>query len=270
MGLHQPSRRTTRQDRANLSAGSLGSFGFAVEAAIGRRPMRYLIGRRFTGDTALTCLFVTQPETLAGTHVRISEDRRRGACEVQTYVPTMRCSLRLAERYLFGCLPLTEVGYLDLMAWRYPGLGSTPEDRDSDLSWSGWPGAEAYCFLGPASTPGLTVTEAVDPASGIVVARAVDRRREPERRWEVVELGDPSVTGLPRLIRAGRPGRGSPDAGCARAGVSGGERPGAERWTDFRRVGEPAAVPAADFDGGPQRLREALEHRFPARPDGPA
>lgn len=230
---------------ANLSAGRLESFGFAVEATFGQRPMRYLVGRRFTGTEAVTALFVREPENLAGTHVWITEDVARRLCDVQTFVPTMRRSVRLMERYVFDCLPLTDIGYLDLMAWRYPGLGSAAEDLAADMSWSRWSLARPRCYLGPASTPGLTVTELADPATGLVVARAVARRGEVSRRWEIVEQGEPGAVGLPKRI-----------------GVSRGP---AGRWLEFTRTGDPVPVPAADFDGEPDRLRAALESGLPVR-----
>ncbi|MGI5201871.1 hypothetical protein ACQEU6_09860 [Spirillospora sp. CA-108201] len=232
--------RMARPARPNLSAGGLTSYGFAIEAAIGRRPMRYLIGRRFADQSAVTALFVLLPQILAGSHVWITENSAHGECEVETHIPTMKNSVRLVERYLFDCLPLTDIGYLDLMAWRYPRLGSTPENVEVDMSWSRWPGAEPRCYLGPVTTPGLTVTEAIDQETGMVVARAVERLREPFRRWEVVEMGGPEVGGLPRRVRASRTRTGG--------------------WTDFRRVGEPVPVPQEAFDAGPARLREALEH----------
>ncbi|GAA2293131.1 hypothetical protein AB0C84_26165 [Actinomadura sp. NPDC048955] len=232
--------RMARPARPNLSAGGLTSYGFAIEAAIGRRPMRYLVGRRFVGPSAVTGLFVLLPQILAGSHVWITENSDRGECEVETHIPTMKNSVRPVERYLFDCLPLTDIGYLDLMAWRYPGLGATPEDVEVDMSWSRWSAAEPRCYLGPVTTPGLTVTEAVDHETGMVVARAVDRLREPFRRWEVVEMGRPDVGGLPERVRASRTRTGG--------------------WTDFRRVGEPVPVPREAFDAGPARLREALEH----------
>lgn len=230
---------TTSLARPNLSAGRLTSYGFAIEAAIGRHPMRYLIGRRFADDVAVTALFVLLPQNLAGSHVWITENSARGECEVETHVPTMRNSVRMVERYLFDCLPLTDIGYLDIMAWRYPGLGATPEDLDVDMSWSRWSSAEPRCYLGPATTPGLTVTEAIDHRTGMVVARAVERLREPFRRWEVVEMGRADVGGLPKRVRASRMRNGG--------------------WTDFRRTGEPVPVPREAFDAGPARLREALE-----------
>jgi hypothetical protein len=186
---------------------------------------------------------VLHPEKLAGTHVWIEEDRTRRQCDVRTHIPTMRESVRLVERYIFDCLPLTDVGYLDLMAWRYPGLGSTPEDIDIDMSWSRWPATESRSYLGPVTTPGLTVTEAVDPRTGVVVARAVARRREIVRRWEILELGDPDMIGLPKRIRVSR-----------RPSVS---------WVEFERTREPVPVPEEDFEAEPGQLRKALECRFP-------
>ncbi|MFD0534598.1 hypothetical protein ACFQY7_13315 [Actinomadura luteofluorescens] len=57
--------RMARLARPNLSAGGLTSYGFAIEAAIGSRPMRYLVGRRFVGPSAVTGLFVLLPQILA-------------------------------------------------------------------------------------------------------------------------------------------------------------------------------------------------------------
>jgi hypothetical protein len=229
---------------ANLDAGRLTSFGFAVEAPFGQQCVRYLIGRRIHGSTAVTCLFVLRPEKLAGTYVWISEDLSDALCDVQTYVPTMKQSVRLVERYVFDCLPLTDIGYLDLMAWRYPGLGTVTEDITVDLSWSRWPSAEPRCYLGPSSAPGLTVTEAVDSETGIVVARVVARQREIFRRWEIVEMGDPEMVGLPERIRVSRRETGS--------------------WTEYHRVGSPIPLPEEAFEGPALRLKEVLEAGLPA------
>jgi hypothetical protein len=234
----------TEPVRVNLSAGGLTSYGFAVEAAIGDRPMRYLIGRRISGDTAVTCLFVVRPDKLAGTHVRIKEALTVRCCDVHTYIPTMKRPVRLAERYIFDCLPLTDVGYLDLMAWRYPRLGVEPVDIEIDMSWSRWRSAEHRCYLGPATTPGLTVTEAVDAATGVVVARAVARRREIFRRWEILELGEPGMAGLPRRIRVSRRSGGG--------------------WMEFHRHDAPVVLPDVEFEAEPGRLRRLLEHNLPA------
>lgn len=234
--------RLTAPVRANLSAGRLKSFGFAVQAAIGFRPLRCLIGRLLTDTTAITGLFVTQPQNLAGTHVWITEDQASRECDVVTHVPTMKRSVRLAERYCFDCLPLTDIGYLDLMAWRYPGLERTAEDIDVDMSWSRWRSAERYRYRGPASAPGLTVTEAIDPTTGMLVARTVDRLGEPFRRWEVVAMGPPDLDLLPERIRVSRRATGS--------------------WTEFRRTGEPVSVSEQAFQAGPARLQEALEQAF--------
>jgi hypothetical protein len=225
--------------RANLSAGRPTSYAFCVQADIGQREMRYLIGRRFRGRTAVTALFVLSPQNLAGTHVWITEDAAAGTCDVFTYVPTMKNPIHLAERHVLGCLPLTDIGYLDLMAWRYPGLGACQDGHQADLSWSRWPAAQACRYPGPACTPGLTVTEATDGSTGLVVARSVERLGTPVRRWEALELGHPDTDSLPRRIRVSRPQTG--------------------HCTELRRTTEPAAVPEADFDGGPVALSRAIE-----------
>lgn len=225
--------------RANLSAGTRVSYAFAVEATIGQRGMRYLIGRRFGEHTAVTVLIVSDPATLAGTHVWITEDSAAGSCDVVTYVPTMKTPLQLVERHILGCLPLTDIGYLDLMAWRYPGLGPSEDGHAADISWSRWAGAEARSYPGPASTPGLTVTEATDRSTRLVVARAVERLGVPVRRWEILELSDPDAGSLPRRIQVSRPQTG--------------------HWTELRRSTEPVDIAEAEFDTGPAALGRTIE-----------
>jgi hypothetical protein len=225
--------------RANFSAGRRMSYAFSVEAAIGQRDMRYLIGRRFGQHAAVTVLFVLSPANLAGTHVWITEGTADGRCDVVTYVPTMKTPIHLVERHILGCLPLTDIGYLDLMAWRYPGLGASQESHRADMSWSRWASAEARSYPGPAATPGLVVTEATDRSTGLVVARAIERLGVPVRRWEVLELGDPDVGNLPRGIGVSRPQTG--------------------HRTELWRTTEPVAIPAAEFDTGPTELRRTIE-----------
>ncbi|MGH3373874.1 MAG: hypothetical protein ACRDP6_03950 [Actinoallomurus sp.] len=225
--------------RANLSVGTRVSYAFAVEATIGQRSTRYLIGRRFGEHTAVTVLLVSHPANLAGTHVWITEDTAVGSCDVVTYVPTMKTPIHLVERHVLGCLPLTDIGYLDLMAWRYPGLGPSEEGHAADISWSRWDGAEARSYPGPACTPGLTVTEAIDSATRLVVARSVERLGAPVRRWEVLELGDPDAGSLPLRIQVSRPQTG--------------------HWTELRRTTEPVEIPEAEFDTGPVALSRTIE-----------
>lgn len=232
-------KRTRQPARANLSAGRYTSYAFSVEAAIGQRGMRYLIGRRLSQDTAVTVLFVLSPANLAGTHVWITEDAAGGGCDVMTYVPTMKSPIHLVERHILGCLPLTDIGYLDLMAWRYPGLGASQEGHQADMSWSQWATAEARSYPGPAATPGLTVTEAIDPATGVLVARAIDRLNVPIRRWEVLELGHPETGSLPRRIQVSRPQTG--------------------HLTELRRTSEPVQIPEAAFGTGPAGLSRIIE-----------
>jgi hypothetical protein len=232
--------------RANLSAGPYTSFAFAVEATIGQRGMRYLIGRRLRQQTAVTTLFVLSPANLAGTHVWVTEDTANGSCDVVTYVPTMKTPIHLVERHILGCLPLTDIGYLDLMAWRYPGLGTSQEGHQADLSWSRWPMAETHSYPGPASMPGLIVIEATDPETGLVVARTVERLGAPVRRWEALELGRPDIDSLPQLIRVSRPQTG--------------------HWTELLRTTDPVEIPETEFDTSPAELSQAIERAV----DGPA
>lgn len=231
--------RVNQPARANLSAGPYTTFAFAVEATIGQRGMKYLIGRRLRPQTAVTTLFVLSPANLAGTHVWITEDRANGSCDVVTYVPTMKTPIHLVERHILGCLPLTDIGYLDLMAWRYPGLGASQENCQADISWSRWPQAEARSYPGPASTPGLIVAEATDAGTGLVVARTIERLGAPVRRWEALELGDPAIDGLPRLIRVSRPQTG--------------------HSTELLRTTDPVEIPGAEFDASPAELSRAIE-----------
>ena len=231
--------------RANLSAGRYTSYAFCVEATIGQRGMRYLIGRRLTQQTAVTVLFVLSPANLAGTHVWITEDAANGRCDVVTYVPTMKSPIHLVERHILGCLPLTDIGYLDLMAWRYPGLGDSQDSQVVDMSWSQWATAEARSYPGPASTPGLTVTEAIDPASGVVVARTIERLNVPVRRWEVTELGHPETDSLPRRIQVSRPQTG--------------------HRTELQRTSEPVQIPEAEFETSPAQLSRSIEQAIDGR-----
>jgi hypothetical protein len=241
--VHEPAR-------ANLSCGPYTSYAFSVEATIGQRGMRYLIGRRFGQRTAVTVLFVTHPANLAGTHVWITEDAAAGSCDVVTYVPTMKSPIHLVERHILGCLPLTDIGYLDLMAWRYPGLGASKEGHAADVSWSRWTDTVACSYPGPACTPGLTVTEATDRSSRVVVARAVERLGAPVRRWEVLELGHPDTGSLPRRIQVSRPQTG--------------------HWTELRRSTEPVEIPEAEFGIGPAALSQAIEKALDGQAAGRA
>jgi hypothetical protein len=201
--------------------------------------MRYVIGRRLSRHTAVTVLFVLSPANLAGTHVWITEDAADGGCDVVTYVPTMKLPIHLAERHILGCLPLTDIGYLDLMAWRYPGLGPSQEGQLVDMSWSQWTTSRARSYPGPASTPGLTVTEAIDPATGVLVARTIERLTVPVRRWEVLELGHPETDSLPRRIQVSRPQTG--------------------HLTELWRTTEPVQILEAEFDTSPAELSRTIQ-----------
>jgi len=233
--------------RANLWASDrLASYAFSVEAAIGQNPMRYLVARRFDRDSqthALTMLFVLQPQVLSGTYVRIIEDAFGGRCEVDTYLPTMARPVRVAEAQIFDCLPLTDVGYVDLMAWPHPALRQLADGNgDRDAEPLGSPHAATVRYQGPASLPTLEVHEEVDLELSMVVRRVIRRDGRPVRRWEITERGGTGQETLPRRIRV--------------------SRPQTRHETEFVRASPAVPVPPAVFDAGPEQLRECIEQQL--------
>jgi hypothetical protein len=223
----------------NLWAGGLLSYGFGVRTGLGSKPMRYLVGRRFTGnqaDVADTVLFVIEPSVLFGTYVHIAEDARRRTCTVHTFLPTMARPLRVADKLMFDCLPLTDVGYVDLMAWRPPAL----QRAEHGSSWDdpSLPGTWSYRFDGDPELPPLWVHEEIDAELAVVVRRTFWRAGTEVRRWEVTEVGEPGRSALPRQIRVCRPRTG--------------------HQTEFARFTPPAAVPPDLFDARPEHLRDWL------------
>ncbi len=232
--------------RANFRAGRLVSYAFSVEATIGQKPMRYLFARRFSGPpgrgSAATAIFVLKPEVLFGTYVWIDEDLALATCSVQTYLPTMREPLQVVDRLVFDCLPLTEIGYVDLMAWPHPALQPVAPGLCADRLPDLLPGAETRCFSGPSSMPGLRVSEVVGARHGMVLARTVHDGAQQVRRWELIEQGGAEEDRLPRRIRVSR--------------SQGGHR------SDFVRTSPATAIPAADFDLSPPLLREAVARRL--------
>lgn len=245
--------------RPNLWAGRLTSYAFGVDAAIGQNPMRYLLARRFDEDDpahALTVLFVLRPEVLFGTYVRISEGEVDGGCEVHTFLPTMARPLKVAEALLFDCLPLTDVGYVDLMAWPHPALratgGTWPADGaggvdgtgavDGDAASAGARPTMTLRYQGPPSVPTLLVREEVDLDLAVVTRRVLYRDGRQVRRWEITERGETGQETLPRRIRVSRPQSG--------------------HRTDFLRTGSAVPVPPDIFDEEPARLREWIAERL--------
>ncbi|TKK91349.1 hypothetical protein FDA94_00645 [Herbidospora galbida] len=219
--------------RANFRAGRLASYAFGVEAAIGNNPMRYLFARRFSAspERAVTAIFVIKPDVLFGTYVWMEEERDAGECRISTYLPTMRRPIQVVDRLAFDCLPLTDIGYVDLMAWPHPVL---------QLSGAGEPGTGTRVYRGPARLDALVVRECSVPGTGVVVDRVVEQRGEPIRRWEALELGGQAEDWLPRRVRVSRL-----DSG---------------HWTDFTRSGPAVPLACEDFDDSPETLREAVEN----------
>ncbi|RVX39764.1 hypothetical protein EDD27_2137 [Nonomuraea polychroma] len=235
--------------RANLRAGRHASYGFCIEADLGHKPMRYLFGRRFTGGggegVAQTALFVMEPEVLSGTYVWITEDPFERTCQVQTYLPTMKKPIQVLERLVFDCLPLTDVGYIDLMAWAHPALEPIDPDGERGLVPIRPRRTELKRYEGPATVPGLHITESVTVGDGIVVSRLVHRGARQIRRWEVVEFGDAAEDRLPKRIKVSRP-----DSG---------------HQSGFVRSTEAVPIPPTAFDGSPEQLREVMERRLGTR-----
>ncbi|MEV0428290.1 hypothetical protein [Micromonospora sp. NPDC050495] len=219
-----------------------------METAIGRNPMRYLLARRFDGDRptrATTVLFVVRPSVLSGTYVQIEEDTRAGRCQVHTFLPTMAAPMPVAEPLTFDCLPLTDVSYLDLMAWPHPALRpADPADvRDADPAGRSAPGSRRY--LGPASLPTLEVTEVVDPERDIVARRLLSRDGEPLRTWEITEHDDAGGAEPPRRIEVAR--------------LRTGHR------TEFIRTSPAVELPDGVFAQPPAELRHAVEEQLDRR-----
>ncbi|GAA2079498.1 hypothetical protein [Actinomadura alba] len=230
--------------RPNLWADQLTSYAFSVKATIGQNPMRYLVARRFDGDSpaqALTMLFVLQPQVLFGTYVRISEGAFGGGCEVDTFLPTMARPVRVAEALMFDCLPLTDVGYVDLMAWPHPALLPL-ESSDGDAGPPGSTHTVTLRYQGPPSVPTLVVREEIDVDLSIVVRRVLCRDGRQVRRWEIAERGGAGQEALPRRIRVSRPQTG--------------------HETEFVRASPAVPVPPAVFDAKPEQLREWIEQRM--------
>ncbi|GAA3119630.1 hypothetical protein GCM10010466_08100 [Planomonospora alba] len=232
--------------RANFRAGRLASYAFSVEATIGQNPMRYVFARRFPAPSgrgsAVTALFVLKPDVLFGTYVWIEEDPDLPDCRIHTYLPTMKKPIQVVDRLVFDCLPLTDIGYVDLMAWPHPALRpAAPEPgmlRPPDAPAR----AVARCFSGPA---GLRVSELVVPRQGLVVARTIHHGDQEVRRWEVAEQGGPEEDWLPRRIRVAR--------------LQSGHR------TEFVRTSPAVPVPHEAFGDEPALLRQAVEQRLHTR-----
>jgi hypothetical protein len=244
--------RAARPIRPNLWADGLTSYAFRVEATIGQNPMRYLLARRFdqaSPTRAVTLLFVILPRVLYGTYVRISEDAA-GDCEIHTFLPTMARPVKVAEALTFDCLPLTDVGYVDLMAWPHPGLRPMGEsgaglglglDLGSDID-STSAATTTLHYAGPPSVPGLRVCDVLDVEFSMLIRRILYRDERQIRRWEIVERGGVGEETLPLRIRVARPHTG--------------------HATEFVRAGAAIAVPSDIFNGAPAGLRSWIAERL--------
>lgn len=236
---------STEWARANLSAGPLGSYAFRIEATLGHRPMTYLFARSTgpagTSRHARTELLVIAPVNLARTRITISETYGQPVPEVTLFLPTMRAPKLITGSYLFDCLPLTDVGYVDLMAWLHPpaqGIRTAPPPQ-----WSSWHRKSGVSMHRSVAANGFEVVEAVSEEHGVPVARSIVLDGCETRRWEASDLGDAGHGYLPASIRVTRPHTG--------------------HWTVFERSSEPRPVPAEwldeDFDTLQKAILEVLE-----------
>jgi hypothetical protein len=231
---------STEWARANLSAGPLGSYAFRIEATLGHRPMTYLFARSTesigTVQHALTVLLVIAPANLAHTRITISETYGQPVPEVTLFLPTMRAPKPVTGSYLFDCLPLTDVGYVDLMAWLHPpaqDLLMGPQQN-----WSPWHRKTGVSMRRSVAAHGFEVVEAVSEDHGVPVARSIVLDGCETRHWEASELGDASHGYLPASIRVTRPHTG--------------------HWTVFDRSTEPCPIPAEWLGEDSETLHEAI------------
>ncbi|QFZ18315.1 hypothetical protein [Saccharothrix syringae] len=231
--------RTTGRVRANLGAGPLGSYAFRVEATLGHRPTSYLFARSTgggggVGERAVTVLLVLAPAALAGTRVTVRESRGADLAEVTTFLPTMRVPKVVSAAHVFECLPLTDVGYVDLMSWLHPPAREVPAGPPGP--WSAWHDRPGTTRVSEAAH-GYRVVETVSAEHGIPVARSTVLDGEETRRWEAVALGSPEWDHLPTRIRVTRPRTG--------------------HWTVFERTTDPRPVPPEWVEADSATLRRA-------------
>jgi hypothetical protein len=228
--------------RTNLGAGPLGSYAFLVEASLGHRPMTYLFARSTTAGgvgtaRAVTVLLVLGPAALAGTRVTAVEVHGAESAEVTTYLPTMRAPKVITAAHVYECLPLTDVGYVDLMAWPHPPTRDLPSGAGV-TTWSGWHDLPDSTTRVSAEAHGYEVVETVSDVHGIPVARSMVLKGEETRRWEALELGGAEWDHLPVRIRVSRPRTG--------------------HWTVFERTTDPVPVPPDLLTADSDTLREAV------------
>jgi hypothetical protein len=213
--------------------------------------MRYLMARRFNVGQpvhAVTTLFVLKPDALFGTYVRIVEVAVDGSCVTHTFLPTMARPLRVADEMLFDCLPLTDVGYLDLMAWPHPSARTDWADPAIGTD-TGQPGGvsatRTSSYGGTPDHPAVLVSEVVDLDRAMVTGRTIHRAGRLTRTWTIIEHGDAADGSLPRCIRVTRPETG--------------------HVTEFFRATGAVPVPRELFDGEPETLRGWIADHLPDR-----
>lgn len=177
----------------NLAACPLTAYGFRVEATVGSRSMSYRFARAFHTDVCLTVVNIDAPSTLAGTEVAITEHRVAQQLVtpiITTFIPTMQEPKTITGRNVYECLPLTDIGYLDLMA--YPSAtgvkAATPPSGWQPLTTA----TQVRTIAGPGSI--FIVEELVD---SVVTARSVLMDGSVRRTWRALGL-DQQFPRVPR------------------------------------------------------------------------
>ncbi|MEU7145996.1 hypothetical protein ABZ942_41605 [Nocardia sp. NPDC046473] len=180
---------------ANLDAGPLAAYAFAVAATVGHRDMRYSFARARKPESSLTVVYIDVPSTLCGTEIAIWE-HFGGVYRIRTYIPTMRTPRDIGAPQVFDTLPLTDISYLDLMRGLSPSVLPEPT---MTAARSSYVDATAVYRM-----DGLTVTEQYADVSTTPISRIVERSGMFERAWHVVDIGTAGDHRVPLRVQVTR------------------------------------------------------------------
>lgn len=157
-----------------MGVAHLSSFAYVVSVASRSRTYRVVVARvdrSAANPSVRTRVVVAEPRQLRGSSVLAVESRDPGAIEMYLKLPPMSQACRIDPEHQIAVLPLVNVGYLDFLAYRHPGL--------TEVSMEPHAGRVLHVFHGPGSS---TVVETTD-ASGRVVERTTALPGRPVRRW---------------------------------------------------------------------------------------
>lgn len=188
---------------ANLDAGPLAAYTFAVTANVGHREMQYSFARARKPESSLTIVRIDVPSTLCGTEIAIWE-HFDGFYRVKTYIPTMRAPREIGRPQVFDTLPLTDISYLDLMRSLSPSVLPEPVVTTARSPYTSTTSNQAVDTTAVYRTDGLTVTEQYADVSTTPVSRIVERSGKFERAWNVIEIGSVDDHRLPLRVQVTR------------------------------------------------------------------